>query len=75
MIEIKDLCKSDYYFPLKKYYEDYLNYLKQPDEEPITDLVSANVKREKIIWIQDTLKRLEQLRNLQEDQEFSDSYE
>jgi len=75
MLKIKDLCKSDFYYPLKEYYEEYLNVLVQPDDEPITDLVQANVKREKIIWIKSTLQKLKVLRELQEDQEFTDSYE
>ena len=75
MLDFKDLCRSDYYETLKDYFEKNIDYLKEPEVDPIQDLVQANVKREKILWLQKTLTLMKQLREKEEDIELSDSYE
>jgi Na+/phosphate symporter len=74
-MDLKDLARSEYYETLKKYFEDYIEFLKEPEVNPIQDLVQANVRREKILWLQTTAEFFKRLREQEDDIEVSDSYE
>ena len=74
-MDLKDLARSEYYETLKKYFEDYIEFLKEPEVSPIQDLVQANVRREKILWLQKTAVFFKRLREQEDDIEVSDSYE